>query len=428
MGYAIIAFLIVFLLLSSGLLLLFYREALWRRLSNVLVERGRRPGFVERFKRTQTGEPHASFAELIRRSAPGGNKTPAVQQRLTLAGYRQAYHRKLFSASKLALPALLDVLAAVTGLYQWNAFLVFVCAAGLGYLLPDYWLEYRIKARAKSLEQGLPDLLDLMVVCLEAGLSIDQAAIRSSEEMSFSHPAIADVRSAARFPPVVPENVPVQGVDRPGIVRRGDVENAVDLKNRSRESWGSAGRSRHGHRLLGHAAGDGGRPRRRSEEPAFATAGAGRQAPHPGEREVSHVGRVDLAERTVATLGIVARVGRPRVGGGPGRQRGIQSLASQRLASQTPGRQEKQCRCSRHRATSKSASTEMQDDAGPPAGHFNVTRYAVRLWISASRHCGSMSMCHCSGLVTTTLGIESCLAKLRYVPSGSRSATMKAET
>jgi tight adherence protein C len=63
---------------------------------------------------------------------------------------------------------------------------------GLGYLLPDYWLEYRIRARANALQQGLPDLLDLMVVCLEAGLSIDQAALRSSEAMRFSHPAIAD--------------------------------------------------------------------------------------------------------------------------------------------------------------------------------------------------------------------------------------------
>jgi len=191
MGYAIIAFLIVFLLLSSGLLLLFHRDELGRRLSNVLVERGR-PGLVERFKRTQTGEPHGGFAELIRRSTPGGTKAPAAQQRLPLAGYRQAFHQKLFSASKVAVPALFVIVVAVTGLYHRSPYLVFVGAAGLGYLLPDYWLEYRIKARARSLEQGLPDLLDLMVVCLEAGLSIDQAAIRSSEEMSFSHPAIAE--------------------------------------------------------------------------------------------------------------------------------------------------------------------------------------------------------------------------------------------
>ena len=189
MGYAILVFLIVFLLLSSGLLLLFYRGALSRRLSSVLVER--RPGMAERFLRAEIAESHAGFAELIRRGAPAGTKA-AVQQRLSLAGYRQPHHNKLFSASKLAVPALLAILAAVTGLYRWNPLLVFVGALGLGYLLPDYWLEYRIKTRANALQLGLPDLLDLMVVCLEAGLSIDQAALRSSEEMRFSHPAIAD--------------------------------------------------------------------------------------------------------------------------------------------------------------------------------------------------------------------------------------------
>lgn len=191
MGYAIVAFLIVFLLLSSGLLLVFQRDALSRRLSSVLGEPGR-PGVVERLKRAQMRESHGGLAELIRRSAPGGKKSPAIQQRLALAGYRQEYQQKLFAASKLATPAFLVFLTIVTGLYQWSAFLVFGAAVGLGYLLPDYWLDYSIKARANALQRGLPDLLDLMVVCLEAGLSIDQSAIRSSEEMGFSHPAIAD--------------------------------------------------------------------------------------------------------------------------------------------------------------------------------------------------------------------------------------------
>ena len=190
MGYAVLAFLIVFLLLSSGLLLLFYRDTFGSRLSSVLVER-RRPGFVERLTRAESGGPHRGFAELIRRGAPAGTKA-AVQQRLTLAGYRQAHHNKLFSTSKVAVPALLVVVATVTGLYQWNAFLVFAGALGLGYLIPDYWIEYRIKVRANALELGLPDLLDLMVVCLEAGLSVDQATLRASEEMRFSHPEIAD--------------------------------------------------------------------------------------------------------------------------------------------------------------------------------------------------------------------------------------------
>jgi tight adherence protein C len=192
MEYAILAFLIVFLLLASGLLLLFYREALGQRLSSVLVRR-RGPGMWERFKARQTAEAAAGSAALIRKDAPAREKQrSAIRQRLVFAGYRRDVHVRLFSIAKVAAPPILCGIAFVTGAYHWNPFLVFAGALGVGYLLPDYWLDHRIKARETAIQRGLPDLLDLMVVCLEAGLSIDQATIRSSEEMRPSHPAISE--------------------------------------------------------------------------------------------------------------------------------------------------------------------------------------------------------------------------------------------
>jgi tight adherence protein C len=192
MWYAILAFLIVFLLLTSGLLLLFYREALSQRLSSVLAPRGG-PGFLERFKIRQTAESLGGFAESIRRAAPAGqNQASVIRQRLILAGYRRDFHIKLFSASKILVPVLFVVISILTGAYHWNVFLVLAGAGGLGYLVPEYWLDRRIKARERALQKGLPDLLDLMVICLEAGLSIDQATIRASEELRCSHPAMAE--------------------------------------------------------------------------------------------------------------------------------------------------------------------------------------------------------------------------------------------
>src|SRR5439155_18098030 len=180
-------------------------------------------------------------------------------------------------------------------------------------------------------------------------------------------------------------------------VGRRDVEDAVHLQNRSRQTRRAARRSRHGHRLLSHTASDGGRTGRRAEPAALAGVRSGRQAPHPGEGQVPNVGLVDLSEGAVPALRVVARVGRPRVR--------RQTLAYQRPVRQTERNQKQQRGCL----------------------HFNVTRYAVRSWMSASRHRGSLSICHCNGLVTTTLGTESCRAKLRYLPSGSRRATTKAE-
>src|SRR5581483_7729031 len=71
-------------------------------------------------------------------------------------------------------------------------FFVFVLALALGILTPDFWLGRRIARRQSNISQGLPDFLDLMVVCIEAGLSLDQSLARSVEELKISHPEISD--------------------------------------------------------------------------------------------------------------------------------------------------------------------------------------------------------------------------------------------
>jgi len=63
---------------------------------------------------------------------------------------------------------------------------------GLGFLLPDFWLGRKVAKRQTQIRQGLPDVLDLLTICIEAGLSMDQATARSAEELHLSHPAICD--------------------------------------------------------------------------------------------------------------------------------------------------------------------------------------------------------------------------------------------
>ena len=55
---------------------------------------------------------------------------------------------------------------------------------GIGYLGPDFWLGRKIKKRQSKIRRGLPDVLDLLVICIEAGLSLDQATARTSEELT----------------------------------------------------------------------------------------------------------------------------------------------------------------------------------------------------------------------------------------------------
>jgi tight adherence protein C len=73
------------------------------------------------------------------------------------------------------------------GLYRGRAVLVFAGAALLGYMVPEIWFLRRARARQHRLRVALPDGLDLLVVCVEAGLGLDQALLRVSQELERAH-------------------------------------------------------------------------------------------------------------------------------------------------------------------------------------------------------------------------------------------------
>jgi tight adherence protein C len=62
----------------------------------------------------------------------------------------------------------------------------------MGFLAPDFWLGRKIKNRQKRMERGLPDVLDLLVICIEAGLSLDQATARTAQELKKAQPELCD--------------------------------------------------------------------------------------------------------------------------------------------------------------------------------------------------------------------------------------------
>src|SRR5690606_36620300 len=61
----------------------------------------------------------------------------------------------------------------------------------IGYLGPRFWLKFKIASHQKALTYGLPDALDLMVVCVEAGLTIDAAMQRVGQELAIAHPSLS---------------------------------------------------------------------------------------------------------------------------------------------------------------------------------------------------------------------------------------------
>lgn len=129
------------------------------------------------------------FHKILPRNAA---EVSTVQKRLVRAGYRETSWINVFYSARVLAPALLCILATVTQVYEYAPFFVYGLAAGLGFLAPDYWLSSRIAVRQTSLRLGLPEALDLIVICLEAGLTMDKATMRAAEEMRISQPDIAD--------------------------------------------------------------------------------------------------------------------------------------------------------------------------------------------------------------------------------------------
>jgi tight adherence protein C len=82
--------------------------------------------------------------------------------------------------------------AFLTGLVAKSAFMACAVSIGLGFLIPDFVLGHKITKRQKAIHRSLPDVLDMLVICIEAGLSMDQATARSADELAKSAPEIAD--------------------------------------------------------------------------------------------------------------------------------------------------------------------------------------------------------------------------------------------
>jgi tight adherence protein C len=124
--------------------------------------------------------------------APSTDKATRTQLMMIRAGYRSSEAMLAIRGVKLLFP--IGALAGVylTGLYRVNVFFIPVVALGLGYLLPDMWLSWRVGSRQRRLRKGLPDALDLLVICVEAGLGLDQALMKVSQDMKISHAELSE--------------------------------------------------------------------------------------------------------------------------------------------------------------------------------------------------------------------------------------------
>ncbi|MGA7909403.1 MAG: type II secretion system F family protein [Candidatus Sulfotelmatobacter sp.] len=109
---------------------------------------------------------------------------------LIQAGMRESRHVSYYFGSRLVLAVL--GFAGVVAFSGFSSFPLLVCVPALGFFLPRFFLKRMIRDRQQRIRIALPDALDLTVICVEAGLALDQALMRVGEDLHHAHPDLSD--------------------------------------------------------------------------------------------------------------------------------------------------------------------------------------------------------------------------------------------
>jgi tight adherence protein C len=128
--------------------------------------------------------PLAPFRDYLR------SRDEDLVNRLSVAGFRQPEDVDTFLSAKLLGPIVGVVLATFTG--SDNFIISGLILGVLGFFAPDFYVFWRAGRRNRAIWKALPDALDLMVICMEAGLGIDQAVLRIASEIQPVYPELSE--------------------------------------------------------------------------------------------------------------------------------------------------------------------------------------------------------------------------------------------
>jgi tight adherence protein C len=198
---ALVTFLGVMLASSAVFLYFNSREALqtWRRrvdgASAKLESEAAPAGMADQLK----AQLQALLEWFARMNKPSNvEEVRTTRRQLINAGYRSGKAPVFYMGAKLLLATVIVCLLAMIPAkllgfpsVSTHTF-YYVLAAACGYYIPALWLRKAIANRKDALQRAIPDALDLMVVCVEAGLGLDQAIGRVGEEVKRAHPELSD--------------------------------------------------------------------------------------------------------------------------------------------------------------------------------------------------------------------------------------------
>lgn len=152
---------------------------------------------LRRRRRQLRAEKLAGLVQALgERMEPGRKDVSAIRLRLLQAGYQGQAAVPVYLGARLALPIAMAFSAvtilSVLGMATFAGLVATVWFSALGYVAPSVLIGGRIRRRQKEMQKALPDALDLLVVCVEAGLGLNQALVRVSEEIERLSPVLSE--------------------------------------------------------------------------------------------------------------------------------------------------------------------------------------------------------------------------------------------
>jgi tight adherence protein C len=191
-------------LLGLGLIIAAVPYALQSRKDplNKLKDQQRAPreaGPVKQLRQAKSNDKLEKYSSFL--EPKDAKEYSEIQKKLVQAGYRTKDAVRFYHFAQFAL----GVLFLIGGVIYYivniagnddvttQQTMMYVLGPGVaGYMLPKYWVTKRQQERQTKITEGFPDALDMLLVCVEAGQSMDQAIIRVSKELRSSYPALSD--------------------------------------------------------------------------------------------------------------------------------------------------------------------------------------------------------------------------------------------
>lgn len=187
----------VFLILLTVALLLNQPEDPLKRLQRSQVE-SKKTEKKEQLRQRGRNEQLERFATFL--EPKNAEELSAMQLKMRQAGYRSKDAVRFFHFAQFALGMLglllgflyvLSMKNDAGGLTSQQLVMYVIGPGAVGYLLPKYWITRRVAERKEEIAAGFPNSLDMMLVCVEAGQSLDQSIVRVANELTASYPALA---------------------------------------------------------------------------------------------------------------------------------------------------------------------------------------------------------------------------------------------